>query len=53
MTTPKSELMRRLREERRAQGLKRLEIYAPREAHDEIKRAAERISRRYKKPADK
>lgn len=47
MTTSKSELMRRLREERRKQGLARLEIWAPHEAHEEIKRAAERISKRH------
>lgn len=48
MATPKSELMRRLREERRSQGLVRLEIWAPKEAHEEIKRAAERILKKRK-----
>lgn len=43
MATPKSELMRRLREEKRRQGLSRLEVWAPKEAHDEIKRAAAEI----------
>lgn len=48
MATPKSELMRRLREEHRKQGLVKLEIWAPHEAHEEIKRAAERISKKHK-----
>lgn len=43
---PKSELMRRLREERREQGLKELRIWAPPELHDEIRKAAERIIRK-------
>lgn len=40
---PKSELMARLREQRRALGLKRLELWAKPEHHDKIKAYAETL----------
>jgi hypothetical protein len=45
---PKSELMARLREERRAAGLKRLEIWAKPEHHAEIKRLVEQLAQNEK-----
>lgn len=48
MTASKAALMRRLREDRRKQGLVKLEIWAPKEAHEEIKRAAELISKKHR-----
>jgi hypothetical protein len=50
MSKPKSELMENLRNRRAAEGLKRLEIWAPKHLHDRIKRYAERISSEDKKP---
>jgi hypothetical protein len=44
MVTPKKEIMENLRNRRAAEGLKRLEIWAPKQLHDRIKRYAERIS---------
>lgn len=43
MPIPKSELNKRKRDERLAQGLKELRIWAPPEKHEAIRKAAERI----------
>lgn len=43
----KAEMMRRLREERREQGLEEVRgIWAPKDQHEAIKKAAERIIKR-------
>ena len=44
MGADKAALMRRLREERRKQGLKPIEVWAPPEVHDRIRKYAKRLT---------